>query len=279
LICGVFLVAGECAAQAEFIPCTPVVYAFRHAEDSNGPPPYLTGEGVQHADLYPSMISDFQALHNYCPVGFVYSMYNVNPNKDPGTPNPYATAAPLAIQACDNLYGAIVLQAGISAPYPIDPDNCGSLNLQSPVSGGSFPQMALKNGEKLYEYLGTDKKEQNAEAGKSATFDDLRAELLSNMSYVPPTSNVDAQTGLSSAIFWTSQGLNVLGQGIAANFKGIPVDPKPPRNAVYVFEYQDGAFTPPRTSSNIYNASMLMPAIRSVVQPTTAIGEATCRRN
>ena len=139
--------------------------------------------------------------------------------------------------------------------------------------------MALKNGEKLYEYLGTDKKEQNAEAGKSATFDDLRAELLSNMSYVPPTSNVDAQTGLSSAIFWTSQGLNVLGQGIAANFKGIPVDPKPPRNAVYVFEYQDGAFTPPRTSSNIYNASMLMPAIRSVVQPTTAIGEATCRRN
>jgi len=85
--------------------------------------------------------------------------------------------------------------------------------------------MALKSGGKLYEYWGTKETEQNAKAGKSATFEDPRAELLSNTSYVPPTSNVDAQTGLSNAIFWTSQGLNVLGQGIAANFKGIPIDP------------------------------------------------------
>lgn len=133
LICSLFLIAGESAAQAQFIPCTPVVYAFRHAEDDNGPPPHLTGEGVQHAGLYPSMISDFQLLHKYCPVGFVYSMYNVNPNKDPGTGNPYETAAPLAIQACNNLYSAIVLQAGISAQYPIDTGNCGSLNVQPPL--------------------------------------------------------------------------------------------------------------------------------------------------
>jgi len=34
----------------------------------------------------------------------------------PGTTNPYDTAAPLAVQACDNLYSAIVVEAGISAP-------------------------------------------------------------------------------------------------------------------------------------------------------------------
>jgi hypothetical protein len=262
LICGLLLVSTECAAQVSAgSSCTPVVYAFRHAEDVNGPPPKLTDEGDQHAQLYPSMIYDFQFSHNYCPVGFVYSMYDRNPNTDPGTTNPYETAAPLALRACDNLYSAIVVEAGIFAPYPVNPDDCGSHELQPPISGGSFPHMALRDGNQLYEYLGTVKAEQNAKAGTSATFDDLRAELLSNTSYVPPA--MDAETGLSSAIFWTSQGLNLLGQGIVANFKGIPVTPKPPRNAVYVFEYQDGAFIPP-TNVNRYRQCFNVNASKEV---------------
>jgi len=225
LFCSLLPVSGECAAVP--VHCRPVVYAFRHAE------------------LYPSMIYDFQFSHNYCPVGFVYSMYDLNPNTDPGTTNPYETAESLALQACNNLYSAIVVEAGIFAPYPVNPDDCGSHDLQPPITGGSFPHMALRSGGKLYEFLGTTEAEQNAKAGSSATFEDLREELVSNSSYVPPTSVVGAETGLSSAIFWTSQGLNVLGQGIAADFKGIPVSPKPPRNAAYIFEYQDGSFMPP----------------------------------
>ena len=40
--------------------CTPVVYAFRHAEDSNSLPypNTLTKTGLRHADLYVSMVDD-----------------------------------------------------------------------------------------------------------------------------------------------------------------------------------------------------------------------------
>ena len=82
------------SARAQF-PCTPVVYAFRHAEDVNEPAPHLTPVGSQHADLYPSTIESFGQPRGYCPVGFVYSTYNIKPDGGAGTNNPYETAEPL----------------------------------------------------------------------------------------------------------------------------------------------------------------------------------------
>jgi len=112
-----------------------------------------------------------------------------------------------------------------------------------------FPDMALVgSGGKLYEYLGTIPTEKGTPtAGKSATFKAIRAELL---------SNTPVGGGLSSAIFWTSDGLHTLGQAIVENFNGIPIKIKnvssPPRNAVYVFEYtgslppsDNASFNPP----------------------------------
>lgn len=98
-------------------------------------------------------------------------------------------------------------------------------------------------GGKLYEYLGAAESEQDKPtAGKSATGPELRNELISN-----------ASGGLSSAIFWSSQGLNVLGQAIAGravvDIPGCSAPPsKPgtkcpaakgiaPRNAAYVFVF------------------------------------------
>jgi len=220
LICSLFPLAGDCAAQTTVTSCTPVVYAFRHAEDLSG----LTEVGTQHAFLYPEMVADFGGAKNYCPVTFVYSTYEINPDNGQGTKNPYDTARPLAIASCYN--------------FP-------NVSSQSLATCPFFPRTSLENGEKLYEYLGTKDSEKGLpKAGKSATFEDLRAELLSNTS----------QTGLSSAIFWTSDGLNALGQAIGAGYDGIPKKIRdangktlsaPPRNAVYVFEYQNGALEPP----------------------------------
>lgn len=94
LFCGFFLFTSSIRAQ-----CTPVVYAFRHAEDvAIGTA--LTRVGVQHADLYPLMVGKFDDAHNYCPVEWVYSMYDINPDGSPGTTNPFQTAEPLAFDAC-----------------------------------------------------------------------------------------------------------------------------------------------------------------------------------
>jgi hypothetical protein len=83
-----------------FIPkaraCTPVVYAFRHAEDLNGPPTELTPVGMEHANLYIEMITAFELRQNYCPVKFVYAVNPFKPGGETGTTNPYFTARPLA---------------------------------------------------------------------------------------------------------------------------------------------------------------------------------------
>jgi hypothetical protein len=42
----------------------------------------------QHADLYPAMLDSFGATDNYSPIGFVYSMYEINPDEGAGTNNP-----------------------------------------------------------------------------------------------------------------------------------------------------------------------------------------------
>ncbi len=255
LFCSLFVVAGQSSADGV---CTPVVYAFRHAEDFNptqeeidkgADPTELTPAGEAHAELYPEMIFDFEHTHGYCDVGWVYSMYDRKPNTDPGTTNPYSTAAPLAGVACSNFWEAI-LDAGFGIPgSPLpDPDSCGSRPNLPPeewITGGSFPRMALRSGGKLYEFLGTIPAEQGGPSGpprggKSATFDDLRVELLQDIFWILETSSGETQPPrFSVAIFWTSQGLNVLGQGIVQGFTGIPETPKPPRNAVYVFELEE----------------------------------------
>jgi hypothetical protein len=160
----------------------------------------------------------FGSAHNYCPVEFVYSTYNINPNGTPGTNNPLETAQPLAIAAC-------------SAFGPCT---------------GSEPRVRTALGKYLYEYLGAEgapKICQKCQPGAEGS--DLRAELIAN-----------ANGGSSSAIFWTSQGLNVLGQAIVPGFTGIPgcsmlppkdicKNVKAPRNTAYVFVFNGTGFEPP----------------------------------
>lgn len=101
------------SARAQF-GCTPVVYAFRHAEDLDHPvkDPFpclpdspvlcstaLTPLGMKHADLYrDEMIPDFETAQDYCPVGFVLAINPINPDGHGGTTNPFFTAEPLSIE-------------------------------------------------------------------------------------------------------------------------------------------------------------------------------------
>jgi hypothetical protein len=206
--------------------CTPVVYAFRHAEDFGR---NLTLVGRQHAALYPAMVANFGASHDYCPVGYVYSMYEINPNGKPGTNNPFQTAQPLAAFVC----GDAAFSAGLD-PYT----TC--------VGSASEPRTSLASvngGGNLYEYLGIEGAPRTTEL--SASGSQLRDELLQH-----------AGDGSSSAIFWSSQGLSVLGQAIVPGFTGIPGCSRlptqkncekliAPRNAAYIFAFNGSAFKPP----------------------------------
>jgi hypothetical protein len=213
-LCSLFLVASSVYAQPA---CTPVVYAFRHAEDLGA---HLTKLGDRHADLYIEMLGagGFGSAHDYCPVGYVYSTYNVNPDGTPGTNNPLETAQPVAIAAC---------------------------TAQGSCTGAE-PRMRTVLGKTLYEYLGAEGSPKPCKkCPVSAQASDLRAELITN-----------ANSGWSSAVFWTSQGLNILGQAIVPGFtsilgcstlppKAICEDLKPPRNAAYVFAFNGSGFDPP----------------------------------
>jgi hypothetical protein len=191
--------------------CTPVVYAFRHAEDLSSDiyPTGLKPVGRQHADLYPAMVDAFGAAHDYCPVGLVYSVYNINPGPPPapGTNNPLQTAEPLAIAACGNL-----------AKTPVAP--CSGLGFQ--------PRTGLLSGEKLSEYLGLE------ECAAEDAHSDIGSKFKGEMAHAA------AYYDLSSAVFWTSQGLHNLGVTIAPGTDipcKIPGVSPPPRNAAYVFVY------------------------------------------
>ena len=206
--------------------CTPVVYAFRHAEDFGT---NLTLVGREHASLYPSMVAGIETSHTYCPVGYVYSMFEINPDGTNGTSNPFETAQPLASFVC----GDAAFFAGLD-PYT----TC--------LGSASEPHTALASangGGNLYEYLGV--KGAPSTKQPSASSVQLRDELIQH-----------AGDGFSSAIFWSSQGLNILGQAIAPGFTGIPgcstlpakstcEDLKAPRNAAYIFVYNGSGFDPP----------------------------------
>ena len=218
---------GPLAVQAS---CTPVVYLFRHAEDEMEVND-LTEVGDAHAELYPGMVNGFGAAQDYCPVGFVYALNDKKPDGSKGTINPRDTAMFLAITACYNRALATNTNQGVLC----DED-------------GLKPRMTLANGQKLFEFLGATKSEQAANGATAAQF---RAELI---------NEATVGGGLSTTIFWTSEGLNVLGQAVTPGFKDIPgcteasstkcSKPKPPRNAVYVFEYS-GSFPPSDSSAFI----------------------------
>jgi hypothetical protein len=105
--CSLFLSILNASAQSA---CTPVVYAFRHAEDVSGTAPAsdcfpgstvkcstaLKPTGMTHANLYVEMITSFENLKNYCPVATVYSVNPVLPAGNGGTNNPFYTGRPLA---------------------------------------------------------------------------------------------------------------------------------------------------------------------------------------
>jgi len=187
--------------------CTPVVYAFRHAEDESeavtaydcypGSTVKCTTElkptGTEHANLYVEMITSFEDIKNYCPVATVYSVNPVLPTGGGGTNNPFYTARPLA---------NTVMNA--------DP-------------------IITINDLNLDEFL------------KQVTPSILLVELKNKM------------TSGSAAVFWTSDGLNALGNAIVPGFEGIPVKNKdlgvPPRNAVYVFEYDGVNFVAPNSTT------------------------------
>ena len=182
--------------------CMPVVYAFRHAEDTNPPNPpgpifALTPTGQAHAALYPTMVTDFEAANNFCRVTKVYAATKVDKVGDCGTQcasatNAFDTAKPLAT----------------------------AVKLADPIT--------TVGGNQLYEYLGNGNNAPTTPSYTTATATALRKELLAT-----------ANLGESSAIFWTSQGLHVLGGAIINANSNVPVKngaPIPPRNAVYLFK-------------------------------------------
>ncbi len=183
--------------------CMPVVYAFRHAEDTNpatppGPIFTLTPTGKAHAMLYPTMVTDFQATNNFCPVTKVYAATKVDKvppcgNECKNATNAFDTATPLA----------------------------------NKVMSGADP-ITTVGGNELYEYLGNGNNAPTSPNYSTDTAKALRKELLAT-----------ANRSESSAIFWTSQGLHVLGGAIINANSNIPVKngaPIPPRNAVYLFK-------------------------------------------
>ncbi len=190
-------------ASSAFGQCTPVVYAFRHAEDTNPPNPpgpifTLTPTGQAHAALYPTMISDFRAANSVCPVAKVYAVTKVAKVGDCGNEctsatNAFDTARPLA-----------------TAVMSADPIT----TVGTPVN-------------QLYEYLGNGNNAPDQPNYSTVTAAALRKELL-----------VTANQSRSSAIFWTSQGLYVLGGAIINATSNVPIKAGgaiPPRNAVYIF--------------------------------------------
>ncbi len=161
-------------ASGAFAQCTPVVYAFRHAEDTNPPNPpgpqfTLTPSGDAHAKLYPAMVTQFGSNNGFCAVAKVYATTKAQKVGSCGTQctsatNAYDTAVPLAASV------------GQSAPI---------------TKIGSF---------ELYEFVGNGDPTPTTPKYDTATAKALREELLAT-----------ANSGKSSAIFWTSQGLHAGG--------------------------------------------------------------------
>ena len=201
--------------------CTPVVFAFRHAEDTkpDPSPPYfaLTPSGEAHAALYPKMIREFQAANNFCAVTRVYSTTKEpKPSTDPKDPCSPNCAS--ATNARDT--------AKPSAKEFMSSD-------AKPITAVTGPTGVQYQ---LWEFLGNSNGKAPSEEKTNYSTDAATAlhdELLAT-----------ANRNESSAIFWTSEGLHVLGGAIMKKSSNVP--PKtdtysPPRNAVYLFTAKDSA--------------------------------------
>jgi hypothetical protein len=211
--------------------CTPVVYVFRHAEDTNPPNPpgpifALTPTGQAHAALYPTMVSDFEAANNFCKVAKVYATTIEDKVGDCGSncksaTNAFCTARPMA---CFVATG----DASQCTSSLADPTVC----TKKPIDPKTAP-MTQVAGNQLYEYLGNGNNEPSKPNYSTPVAKALREELLAT-----------ARGGKSSAIFWTSQGMHVLGGVIinaATGSAGSNLPAKngnaiPPRNSAYIFQ-------------------------------------------
>jgi hypothetical protein len=213
--------------------CTPVVYAFRHAEDTrpDPSPPYfaLTPTGRAHAKLYPKMIRGFEAANAFCPVTRVYA----------------TTKAPKQSTATDPC-----------SPNCTSATNAFDTATPSANEFMSSPPLTAAGQHQLYEFLGNSNGKAPTEENtnySTAAAEALREELLA-------TANRNG--GESSVIFWTSEGLHVLGGAIIAQSSAVPRKTdnySPPRNAVYLFKAEDSApnikrfsDTPPPFPSSLY---------------------------
>jgi len=217
-----------------FTDCTPVVYLFRHAEEGSGATGLdqntLRPAGLQHANLYNSMIERFQAKLGYCPVNTVFAMARKNAPSAPnfanglGTTNPFFTARPLSV--------AVRQAFDLSLPRREDSDPL--LNESDPyynpiTSTSSVMEIIglVQPAGLLYEYM-----------PDFGTRDSFRQAIKDALTF-----DGNEQYHSSVAIFWSSQGLNevaeILGQPIPAyagnSVPAGPNDYKAPRNAVFVF--------------------------------------------
>jgi hypothetical protein len=218
--------------------CTPVVYAFRHAEDTrpiapeppDPQPPVtdlplpifsLTPTGKAHAALYPKMIREFGTANNFCLVKRVYS----------------TTKAPKQSTAQDPCFPNCA-----SATNAFDTAMPSATDFMSSTTPPTAtPPLTAVGKYQLYEFLGNSNGGAPSEANTNYSTVEaaaLRAELLAT-----------ANRSESSAIFWTSEGLHVLAGAIIGTKSAVP--PKtdaysPPRNVVYLFTANDG---PPNIKS------------------------------
>jgi len=209
--CALVLFSSLVLLASSALACTPAVFVFRHAEDTNPPYPlifHLTPTGEFHALFYRIMVPAFADGTTYCKVTTVYAATTEDkPDRSRSATNSFFTARPLAQQEMGGNDPIIAL---------------GPFNKDRPEES------------RLYEYLGNGIK---APSEKQSNYETevakrLRAALLAT-----------ANKNESSAIFWTSQGMHVLGGVVIdktsnapdKNFPGLKYSGTPPRNAVYLF--------------------------------------------
>ena len=209
--CAVVLFSSLVLLASSALACTPAVFVFRHAEDTNPPYPlifHLTPTGEFHALFYRIMVPAFADGTTFCKVTTVYAATTEDkPDHSKSATNSFFTARPLAQQA-------------MGGKDPI-------------IALGAFDKKHLEDS-RLYEYLGNGIK---APSEKPSNYETEIAKRLRTALLATANKNE------SSAIFWTSQGMHVLGGVIIEktsnvpdkNFGGLPYSGTPPRNAVYVF--------------------------------------------
>jgi len=245
-----FLSASAALAQT----CTPVVYAFRHAEDSNPAPGKftLTPTGKAHAALYPSMVSGFENAdsNNFCPVTRVYAVtkkakVNCSSNCTSAT-NAFDTSRPTACWVASK--DLTKCTCWLRSKNNQEADACAATMTPDPSTKTTDPTTKLTYD--LYEFLGNGNNPPTNPSYTTLEATALRNELVAT-----------ANAGSSSAIFWTSDGLHVLAGAIIKGTSRVPdkkgSDPKaakgtPPRNAVYVFQFAQGQFIDTPTRADLF---------------------------